>query len=63
MIDILFAICCENRIMDDDLPTESAITINRLSSTLCSFVVDLTLQHLVNLIYIWARLNIAINEY
>ncbi len=34
MVDILFACCLENRIMDQDMGPESAITINRLSSTL-----------------------------
>jgi hypothetical protein len=51
MIDILFAICYENRMMDDDLPTESAITINHLSSTLSCFAVDLTLNHLVIILF------------
>lgn len=39
MIDILFAYCYENRIMDNDLSRESGLTINRLSSTLsCHFI-------------------------
>lgn len=34
MIDILFSYCYEYRVMDKDINKESAITINKLSSTL-----------------------------
>ena len=44
MIDVLFAFCYENRIMENDMSRESGITINKLSSILSCHVVDSTLH-------------------
>jgi len=47
MVDIVFAYCYENRIMNDDLGSESGITINKLSSLLSCHIIDEDFYHLI----------------
>lgn len=48
MVDIIFAYLYENRVMDNDPGKESAITINRLSSSFSCHTINENFKDVLN---------------